>query len=128
MFVAGAAALVALGDVVTKHFSAGLGSELVRSDPLRIIQAMITGMGFLRAGTIPRHSTTRQVEGLTIAASLMFASAVGVCVSLSQLVLAVGRDCQGEVTLIVGGLPGRSALWFRPCPLQQPESLWRCRS
>ena len=91
MLVAGAAALlVALSDVMIKHFNVALGSELVRSDPTRIIQAVITGVSFLGAGTIIRHSSTRQVEGLTTAASILFAATVGVCAALSQLVLAVG--------------------------------------
>ena len=100
MLVAGAAALlVALGDVIIQHFNVALGSELVRSDPTRIIQAVITGVSFLGAGTIIRHSSTRQVEGLTTAASILFAAAVGVCVALSQLVLAVGVTALVLVTL-----------------------------
>jgi len=89
--VAGAAALlVALGDVVVRRFNVGLGSELVRSDPVRIIEAVITGVSFLGAGTILRRSAKRQVEGLTTAASILFAAAVGICVASSQLVVAVG--------------------------------------
>jgi putative Mg2+ transporter-C (MgtC) family protein len=100
MLVAGAAALlVALGDVMIKHFNVALGSELVRSDPIRIIQAVITGVSFLGAGTIIRHSSTHQVEGLTTAASILFAAAVGVCAALSQLVLAVGVTALVLVTL-----------------------------
>jgi putative Mg2+ transporter-C (MgtC) family protein len=100
MLVAGAAALlVELSDVMIKHFNVALGSELVRSDPTRIIQAVITGVSFLGAGTIIRHSSTRQVEGLTTAASILFAAAVGVCVALSQLVLAVGVTALVLVTL-----------------------------
>jgi putative Mg2+ transporter-C (MgtC) family protein len=100
MLVAGAAALlVALSDVMIKHFNVALGSELVRSDPTRITQAVITGVSFLGAGTIIRHSSTRQVEGLTIAASTLFAAAVGVCVALSQLVLAMGVTVLVLVTL-----------------------------
>jgi len=100
MLVAGAAALlVALSDVMIKHFDMALGSELVRSDPTRIIQAVITGVSFLGAGTIIRHSSTRQVEGLTTAASILFAATMGVCVALSQLVLAVGVTVLVLVTL-----------------------------
>jgi putative Mg2+ transporter-C (MgtC) family protein len=100
MLVAGAAALlVALGDVMVKHFNVALGSDLVRSDPIRIIQAVITGVSFLGAGTILRLSSTRQVEGLTTAASILFVAAVGVCVALSQLVLAMGVTVLVLVTL-----------------------------
>jgi putative Mg2+ transporter-C (MgtC) family protein len=100
MLVAGAAALfVALSDVIIKHFDVVLGGELVRSDPIRIIQAVITGVSFLGAGTIIRRSSTRQVEGLTTAASILFAAAVGVCAALSQLVLAGGVTALVLVTL-----------------------------
>lgn len=105
MLVRGAAALlVALGDVMIKHFDVVLGTELVRSDPTRIIQAVITGVGFLGTGIILHLSSTRQVEGLTTAASILFAAAVGVCVALSQLVLAVGVTALVLVTLRGVGL------------------------
>jgi putative Mg2+ transporter-C (MgtC) family protein len=100
MLVVGAAALfVALSDVMIKHFDVVLGGELVRSDPIRIIQAVITGVSFLGAGTIIRRSSTRQVEGLTTAASILFAAAVGVCAALSQLVLAGGVTALVLITL-----------------------------
>jgi putative Mg2+ transporter-C (MgtC) family protein len=96
MLVAGAAAfLVALSDVAVQRFDVDLGTGLVRSDPIRIIEAVITGISFLGAGTILRHRGSDHVEGLTTAASLLFVAAVGVCVALSQVLLAVG------VTLLV---------------------------
>jgi putative Mg2+ transporter-C (MgtC) family protein len=60
---------------------------------------VITGVSFLGAGTIIRRTSTRQVEGLTTAASILFAAAVGVCVALPQLVLAVGVTALVLVTL-----------------------------
>lgn len=100
MLVAGAAALlVALSDVMVLHFAVVVGGGLVRSDPVRIIEAVITGVSFLGAGTIIRLGSTRQVEGLTTAASILFAAALGVCVALSQLVLAAGATALVLVTL-----------------------------
>jgi putative Mg2+ transporter-C (MgtC) family protein len=91
MLVAGAAALlVALGDILIKHFEAALANQMVRSDPIRLIEAVITGVSFLGAGTIIRRQELQQVEGLTTAASLLFAAVVGICVALSQLILALG--------------------------------------
>jgi putative Mg2+ transporter-C (MgtC) family protein len=91
MLVAGAAAfLVALSDVAIQRFNVDLGSGLVRSDPIRIIEAVITGISFLGAGTILRHTGSDHVEGLTTAASLLFVAALGVCVALSQVLLAIG--------------------------------------
>lgn len=91
MLVAGAAALlVSLGDILVKHFEAALPNQMVSSDPIRLIGAVITGVSFLGAGTIIRRQEMQQVEGLTTAASLLFAAVVGICVALSQLILAIG--------------------------------------
>jgi putative Mg2+ transporter-C (MgtC) family protein len=112
MLVAGAAAfLVALSDVAVKRFNVDLGSGLVRSDPIRIIEAVITGISFLGAGTILRHRSSDHVEGLTTAASLLFVAALGVCVALSQVLLAIGVTVLVLVTLRGVGLLRR---WLAP--------------
>jgi putative Mg2+ transporter-C (MgtC) family protein len=100
MLVAGAAALLlALGDVVIGHFRVELGQQVVQSDPIRIMEAVITGVSFLGAGTIIRHRGTNQVEGLTTAATLLFAAALGICVALSQVLLAFGVTVLALVTV-----------------------------
>jgi putative Mg2+ transporter-C (MgtC) family protein len=118
MLVAGAAAFfVSLGDVVIERFSVTLGGSLVQSDPVRIIEAVITGVSFLGAGTIIVHRAQggnpgRQVEGLTTAASILFAAAVGVSVALSQWVLAIGATLLVLITLRGLGFLQRR-LWKR---------------
>jgi putative Mg2+ transporter-C (MgtC) family protein len=105
MLVAGAAAfLVALSDVAIQRFNVDLGTGLVRSDPIRIIQAVITGISFLGAGTILRHAGSDHVEGLTTAASLLFVAGLGICVALSQVLLAIGVTILVLVTLRGVGL------------------------
>lgn len=100
MLVAGAAALlVSLGDVVTGHFHVELGGQVVQADPIRIMEAVITGISFLGAGTIIRSRAGDQVEGLTTAASLLIAAAVGICVALSQIILALGVTVLVLITL-----------------------------
>jgi putative Mg2+ transporter-C (MgtC) family protein len=90
MLVAGAAALlVAIGELLVTSRAVDIDSDLVRADPVRIVEAVITGVSFLGAGTIIRQSDQR-VEGLTTAASLLFVAGVGICVALYQFVLAVG--------------------------------------
>ena len=91
MLVAGAATLfVSLGDVLVERFDVEMTHGVVRSDPLRIIEAVVTGVSFLGAGTIIRQQASSQVQGLTTAASLLFVAAIGVTVALLQWVLAVG--------------------------------------
>jgi putative Mg2+ transporter-C (MgtC) family protein len=100
MLVAGAAALlVSLGDVVIGHYAGDVGGQLVRSDPIRIVQAVITGVTFLGAGTIIRSGANRRVEGLTTAASILLAAAVGIGVALGQFLLVAGVTILVLVTL-----------------------------
>jgi putative Mg2+ transporter-C (MgtC) family protein len=102
MLVAGAATLfVILGDFIVQRFGAELGSQMVRSDPIRLIEAVITGVSFLGAGTIIRHGPGRSIEGLTTAATMLLATAVGVTVALSQLLLALAITCLVLVILRV---------------------------
>jgi putative Mg2+ transporter-C (MgtC) family protein len=104
MLVTGAAALlVALGDIMVEHFDQNLANQLVRSDPIRTLEAVITGVSFLGAGTIfVRGRGGQQVEGLTTAASVLFSAGVGVCVALSQLFLAISLTFL--ILLILRGL------------------------
>ena len=98
MLVAGAAALfVSLGDVLTRDFSIELNQGAVRTDPIRVIEAIVTGVSFLGAGTIIRDSG--QIHGLTTAASLLFSAAIGLSVALGQFVLAVGLAGLALLTL-----------------------------
>jgi putative Mg2+ transporter-C (MgtC) family protein len=91
MLVAGAAALlVGLGDALLLRFLAE-GKTNVNADPIRIVEAIVTGISFLGAGTIFRRSSSEQVEGLTTAASILLCAAVGISVALRQFVLAIGN-------------------------------------
>jgi putative Mg2+ transporter-C (MgtC) family protein len=94
-----AALLVALGQIIIHDFEAETGHTMLQVDPLRIIEAVITGVSFLGAGTILRNGSSQQVEGLTTAASLLFAAALGVTVASAQLVLAVGITTLALLTL-----------------------------
>jgi putative Mg2+ transporter-C (MgtC) family protein len=65
-------------------------------DPTRALHAVVTGIGFLGAGTILREPRGQRVEGLTTAASLFTAAAIGIAVGVGAWVLAVG----GAVLLV----------------------------
>jgi putative Mg2+ transporter-C (MgtC) family protein len=91
MLVAGAAALlVSIGEQIAGQLTKALGSQVISTDPIRIIAAIITGVSFLGAGTIIRQRSGGDVEGLTTAASLLFASVLGITTALSQWTLAIG--------------------------------------
>jgi putative Mg2+ transporter-C (MgtC) family protein len=100
MLMAGAASLlVSVGMILIDALSTELGSQVVDSDPLRIVGAVITGVSFLGAGTILRRDSGQQVEGLTTAASLLVTATVGICTALHKWVLAVGITVLALITL-----------------------------
>lgn len=89
MFVAGAAALVvALSTVMIEHFS-GTTAD-VRSDPVRVIEAVIVGVSFIGAGTVLKSEKGHHVYYLTTAASILFAAGIGIAVGLEKYWLSFG--------------------------------------
>jgi putative Mg2+ transporter-C (MgtC) family protein len=115
MLVAGAATLfIILGDFVVQRFGAELGDQLVRSDPIRLIEAVITGVSFLGAGTIIRHGSGQSIEGLTTAASMLLATTVGVTVALSQLLVALAITL---LVLVILRVLSPIERWLKRCSL-----------
>lgn len=95
MLIAGSAALlVGLGDALLDSFILSTPADGVRSgiqsDPIRIVEAIITGISFLGAGTIFRRTEQDAIQGLTTASSILLCAALGICVALRQFLLAVG--------------------------------------
>lgn len=89
MLVAGSAALLTgPGKVLIPQV--GIAETFIQADPIRIIEAVITGITFLGAGTIIRNRHENQIEGLTTAASLLLVGAVGISAALNQFLLAIG--------------------------------------
>src|SRR5690606_5919127 len=87
MLVAGAAALlVGLADLLAIRYSGEHYRELVRVDPLRLIEAVVAAVGFLGAGAIFRGGDDR-VTGITTAASLLMVASIGIAVGLHAHVL-----------------------------------------
>jgi putative Mg2+ transporter-C (MgtC) family protein len=110
MLVAGSAALfVGLGDAMITHWgergrwSDGAAGGL-RIDPGRLLDALVTGLAFLGAGTILRQDAGTRVSGLTTAASLFFTGIVGGAIAMGQYVLAVGSAVLLLATLRIVGL------------------------
>lgn len=102
MFVAGVSALlVNLSDAMLTYFSLREGSAVINADPVRIIEAIITGISFIGAGTIIQSRREQSVEGLTTAASILFVAGIGVAVALHQYVLAVGGTFLALVSLVM---------------------------
>ncbi len=90
MLLCGAAALLTEVGLAMVHDSIAAPSPSLRADPVVIVQAVATAVGFIGGGTILRHPETDRVEGLTTAASLLLTSAIGVAAASSRAILAVG--------------------------------------
>lgn len=89
ILAAAAALLVGLSDSLIGYFVTESAPDVLRADPVRVIEAIVTGTAFLGAGTIFRHHDREAVEGLTTAASLLLVAAIGIAVGLRQLLLAI---------------------------------------
>jgi uncharacterized membrane protein YhiD involved in acid resistance len=95
--------LICLGSVLLTDLSIniGLGANGVRSgDPGRIAAQIVTGIGFLGAGTIMQARGA--VLGLTTAATIWVVAAIGMLVGAGQYVEATGATVL--VFLVLAGL------------------------
>lgn len=96
--------LVSLGSVVftmTALYSGAVDSTS------RVIQGIVTGVGFLGAGTIIRGKTEESVRGLTTAASVWLAAAIGVACGLAYWPLVLLASVFGLLVLMLEGLEER---------------------
>lgn len=84
----GAALFVILGELFVQHFDTGTHQPQMRFDPIRVIEAVVTGVSFLGAGTIFVSRGKESVKGLTTAASILVTAAVGMIAGLEFYLLA----------------------------------------
>ena len=81
---------VRVGQFLIEDSQEILQAETLRTDPVRIIEAIVTGIAFLGAGTVFRDKDASKMRGLTTAASLLVIAPIGVAVAIDRYVLAVG--------------------------------------
>jgi putative Mg2+ transporter-C (MgtC) family protein len=82
--VASAAAMMIAHDLLTQ-VAGSAAAGAVRADPARLGAGILTGIGFLGAGTILRHENL--VRGVTTAASLWFVTVLGLALGTGLFVL-----------------------------------------
>lgn len=83
------------------------------ADPTRVIQGIVTGIGFLGAGVIMKDGLT--ISGLTTAASIWAASAIGVLLGVGLYAAAISLAALCAATMmwgsrVEGWLPSHQAL------------------
>ncbi|HQV71967.1 MAG: MgtC/SapB family protein [Xanthomonadales bacterium] len=93
--------LVALGSAIFMVIPLQIGVEV--GDLTRVMQGMVTGIGFLGAGTILKGRDEESVKGLTTAAGLWMTSAIGMTVGLGQAGSAL--LCTGFALLVFALMP-----------------------
>lgn len=97
---------VTLMMVVSEHifekYKTFAADSIMRVDPGRIAAQVVTGIGFLGAGTIMRFKTT--VRGLTTAASLWVVAGIGLAVGSSCYIPAILTTLITVFALFLGPL------------------------
>lgn len=106
--------LICMGACLFTEMSVALaGPEASAADRTRIAAQIVTGIGFLGAGSILR--TGNQVRGLTTAATIWVVAAIGIAIGAGEYVAAVGTTALVLVTLV----PLR--WWERRVDIKSPD-------
>jgi putative Mg2+ transporter-C (MgtC) family protein len=96
--VASAIAII-ISDMMFLSSSAVTTTAVWRPDPARMAQGILTGIGFLGAGTILRERES--IRGVTTAATLWFTTILGIAFGSGYLVIGIAGVAIAMVTLHV---------------------------
>ena len=99
--------LVSMGTAVVVLACSGSGMDMAGES--RVIQGIVTGIGFIGAGSILKVSEERDIRGLTTAAGLWLTAAVGVSAGLGMVGIAVIATILASAILALEGLQSRIA-------------------
>jgi putative Mg2+ transporter-C (MgtC) family protein len=91
--------LVAMGGALFVLAPLELGMDL--DGISRVIQGIVTGIGFLGAGAILKLHESRQIEGLTTAAGIWITAAAGIAAGLGRWGLALAATILAFIVLSV---------------------------
>jgi putative Mg2+ transporter-C (MgtC) family protein len=91
--------LVTLGTCV--FVLAGSGFGMTSEGLSRVIQGIVTGIGFIGAGSILKLDHEGDIKGLTSSAGIWMTTAVGVAVGLGELGLALLASVGAVIVLTV---------------------------
>lgn len=96
--------LVSLGSALVVLACTGYGSLHYQQDAVsRVIQGILTGIGFLGAGVILHDKSGMRVRGLTTAATVWIAAGLGVAAALGAWVIIIAGSALALALLILGG-------------------------
>jgi putative Mg2+ transporter-C (MgtC) family protein len=107
------AALTVIGGHSQYWYGGNFGPIFTNGDLSRVMQGILTGLGFLCAGVIMKEGFT--ISGLTTAASLWAVSVIGILVGIGLYGAAISMAvlsavCMVWVSKLEGWLPSRQAV------------------
>jgi putative Mg2+ transporter-C (MgtC) family protein len=107
-------ALVSLGSAVVVVIVASM-PDTSADAVARVIQGLVTGVGFIGAGVILHHDAEHRVEGLTTAASIWIAAALGAACGSGHWITVLLALALTLGVLVLGGPIERACeRWLRP--------------
>ena len=97
----------------------GIGTLVVHTDPPRIAAQVVTGIGFLGAGSIIRSGVS--IKGLTTAAAIWVVAAIGMAAGFGYYILAVATTAL--IVLMLLSLRWVHERWLKDVPAEQEADL-----
>lgn len=94
--------LVSLGTSLVVLACAGMGMQYDAQS--RVIQGVVTGIGFIGAGSILKLSEERDIQGLTTAAGLWLTAAIGIACGVGTLGIALIAAVLTFILLALAGV------------------------
>jgi putative Mg2+ transporter-C (MgtC) family protein len=94
--------LVSLGTCL--FVLAGIGYGMSSDGLSRVIQGIVTGIGFIGAGSILKLEDRKDIQGLTTSAGIWITAAVGVAIGLGEIGLGL---MAAALTIIVLSVLGK---------------------
>jgi putative Mg2+ transporter-C (MgtC) family protein len=94
--------LVSIGSAVVvlmMELEQGSGADAVS----RVVQGVLTGIGFLGAGVIFQRESPKHIAGLTTAAAVWLTAGLGMAAGAGQYVIAITGTALGLALLLLGG-------------------------
>ncbi|MFO1500305.1 MAG: MgtC/SapB family protein [Verrucomicrobiota bacterium] len=92
--------------------------DSLRLDPVRLVEAIVTGIAFIGAGTVIFDRQRSVAQGLTTAASLLAVAPIGVAVAVHRYFLAAGATL--IVLIVLRGVSRLEQRGFGPATVPQP--------
>ena len=110
-------------DLFTREVTGFTAADSTRVDPLRIIEAIVGGLGFLGAGAIIQ--ARGHIHGLTTATSIWTMGALGVAVGIGNYPLAISTTVFSYLVLSTIDIFEKKFVRTRAIkPKEKQEELW----